>query len=140
MPLIQVQNIVMDAVVVSAHAFKGTTFSESRDSHHHRRTNMKQFPISSSSTRLGISVPETLLDRSPVNSSNVRIQFIAYKTNSFFQGSNDEEDVIPSSDVLSCRVGSQDNTQLKDPVEIRFSQFLWDVGHSAGLYGQAKLI
>jgi hypothetical protein len=124
-PLIQVENIVVDAIIVSADTFRGTTFSESPDSGGHRRTKTKQFPISANSTKLGISLPETLLDRSSTVSSDVRIQFIAYKTSNFFQESKNK-DVIRSSNVLACKAGSQSNNQLKDPVEIRIPQFLWD--------------
>lgn len=127
-PLIDVLNIVVDAVNISAKDFEGTTFSVSRDGQY-TRTYSQQFPqpTDNSYTKLGVSLPGTLLDTSPGNDSSVRIQFIAYDRNSFFLDGNSDVDIIASPTVVACRVGAKRIAQLTEPVEIQFPQFLLNV-------------
>jgi hypothetical protein len=119
-----VQNILIDGIDLPG-TFKGVTFSESRDNHY-ERTDTDQFPMSIGKTRLGISLPQTLVDSLSGNETNLRIQFVVYNRSSFFQEQKYDNYTIPSPNVLSSSVGSQTITQLPDSVVIRFDQFLWN--------------
>lgn len=107
-------NIVLQVNDISKTFFKGITFGVSKDG----------LPISTSEpTKTSIKLPSSVLRNTKRDS--VRVGFISYANNKFFQPhqmqqSNQSEQSQPSQQVLSSSVFNTNTSNLLEPVVLRF--------------------